>query len=63
MSVLRLTVFLAVLAIFRFGHVSTDIYLSVHRLEQLATYEPALLSGIKKYVNAQPLGVPAEVVK
>nr|XP_022294071.1 prolyl 4-hydroxylase subunit alpha-1-like isoform X1 [Crassostrea virginica] len=63
MSVLRLTVFLTVLAIFRIGHVSSDIYLSVHRLEQLATYEPALLSGIKKYVNAQPLGVPTEVVK
>lgn len=63
MNPIRLFYVLFILVLFRFGNVSSDLYLSVHRLEHLAKHEPALLAGIKKYVDAQPLGVPAEIVR
>ncbi|XP_061176201.1 uncharacterized protein LOC133185160 [Saccostrea echinata] len=55
--------FLVFLSFGGMTYVFSDLYLSVHRLEQLAKYEPVLLAGIKKYVDAQPLGVPAEIVR
>ncbi|XP_062583608.1 prolyl 4-hydroxylase subunit alpha-1-like [Saccostrea cucullata] len=55
--------FLVFLSFWGITLVISDLYLSVHRLEELAKYEPALLAGIKKYVDAQPLGVPANIVR
>lgn len=63
MYFIRLLSLLVILVLFSFGNVSSDLYLSVHRLEHLAKHEPALLEGIKKYVDAQPLGVPAEIIR
>lgn len=63
MYFIRLLSLLVILVLFSFGSVSSDLYLSVHRLEHLAKHEPFLLAGIKKYVDAQPLGVPAEIVR
>lgn len=63
MYFIRLSSLLVILVLFSFGRVSSDLYLSVHRLEHLAKHEPFLLTGIKKYVDAQPLGVPAEIVR
>lgn len=44
-------------------YVSCDLFLSVYKLERLASHEAALLSGMKTYVDAQPLGVPAEIIR
>lgn len=60
---LRLLYVVFILVLFSFGNVSSDLYLSVHRLEHLAKHEPALLAGFKTYADAQPLGVPAEIVR